>query len=61
MHSTPFSKSMTFGLAKRNIYFLKPLPDMPNSGSSNSAANKEMMSKIWTNGDSYLIELKTFW
>ena len=28
-----------------------PLPDMPILGSSNSAANKDMMSKIWTNGD----------
>ena len=30
------------------------LPDMPNLGSSNSAANKDMMSKIWTNGDSII-------
>ena len=28
-----------------------PLPHMSISGSSNSAANKDMMSKIWTNGD----------
>ena len=27
-----------------------PLPDMPILGSSNSAANKDMMSNIWTNG-----------
>ena len=27
------------------------LPDMPILGSSNSAANKDMMSKILTNGD----------
>ena len=27
-----------------------PLPHMPTSGSSNSAANKDMMSKIWTDG-----------
>ena len=27
-----------------------PLPDMPILGSSNSAANQNMMSKIWTNG-----------
>ena len=26
------------------------LPHMPILGSSNSAANKNMMSKIWTNG-----------
>ena len=30
---------------------LNPLPDMPILGSSNSAANKDMTSKIWTNGD----------
>ena len=30
---------------------LNPLPHMPVLGSSNSAANKDMMSKIWTNGD----------
>ena len=28
-----------------------PLPDMPISGSSNLAANKDIMSKILTNGD----------
>ena len=27
------------------------LPDMPILGSSNSTANKDMMSKILTNGD----------
>ena len=26
---------------------------MPISGSSNSAANKDMMSKVWTNGDKW--------
>ena len=36
---------------------VSPLPDMPILGSSNSAANKDMMSKIWTKwGYSYLIE-----
>ena len=28
-----------------------PLPDMPILGSSHLAANKDMMAKIWTNGD----------
>ena len=27
-----------------------PLPHMPVLGSSNTAANKDMISKIWTNG-----------
>ena len=30
------------------------LPQMPILGSSNSAANKDMMSKIWTNGDTII-------
>ena len=29
---------------------LTPSPDIPNLGSFNSAANKNMMSKIWKNG-----------
>ena len=35
---------------------VKPLPDMPIFGSSNSAANKNtcMMSKIWRNGDTII-------
>ena len=31
-----------------------PLPDMPILGSSNSAANKDMISKIWTDGDTII-------
>ena len=34
----------------RFVQYLNPLPDMPISGFSNSAANKDVMSKIWTNG-----------
>ena len=34
---------------------------MPLLDSSNLTANKDIMSKIWANGDSYLIELKTLW
>ena len=33
---------------------LNPLPDMPFFGTSNSAANKDMMSKIWANGDTII-------
>ena len=36
------------------VLTLNPLPDMQISGFSNSAANKDMMSKIWTNGDTIL-------
>ena len=32
------------------LYFFNPLPHMPILGFSNSAANKDMMSKIWTIG-----------
>ena len=31
-----------------------PLPDMPILGFSNLAANKDMTSKIWTNGDTII-------
>ena len=31
--------------------YLNPLPVMPILGSSNSAANKDIRLKIWTNGD----------
>ena len=39
-----------------NAVFLKlnPLPHMVILGSSNSAANKDMMSRIWTNGDTVI-------
>ena len=31
--------------------YVNPLPHMPILGSSNPAANKDMMSEIWTNWD----------
>ena len=34
---------------------LNPLPHMPILGSSNSAANEDMMAKIWTNGGGYYL------
>ena len=34
---------------------INPFPYVPISGSSNSAANKDMMSKIWTNGDTIFL------
>ena len=33
---------------------LNPLPNVPILGSSNSASNKDMMSKIWTNGETII-------
>ena len=33
-----------------HLSLFNPLPPMPILGSSSSAANKSMMSKIWTNG-----------
>ena len=33
---------------------LNPLPDMPILGPSCSAANKDTMSKNWTNGDTII-------
>ena len=37
-----------------NCVYINPLPDMPILGSSNSAANQNMMAKIWTNGDTII-------
>ena len=42
-----------------NVWFphilnFNPLPDVPILGSSNSAANKDMMSKTWTKGDTVI-------
>ena len=36
------------------IILTHSLPDMPNLGPLNSAANKDMVSKIWTNGDTII-------
>ena len=36
-------------------FSINPLPDMPILGFSNSAKNKDMMSKIWMNGDTIQI------
>ena len=36
------------------ITCINTLPDMPILGSSNSAANKDMISTIWTNGDTII-------
>ena len=36
------------------ISYINPLSDMPIIGLSNSAANKDMMSKIWTNVDTII-------
>ena len=33
---------------------INPFPDMPILGSSNSAAEKDTMSKIWTSGDTII-------
>ena len=36
------------------LSFLNSLPDMPILGSSKSAVNRNMMSQIWTNGDTII-------
>ena len=36
------------------INCINPLPDMPILGSSSSAANKDMMAKIWTEWDTII-------
>ena len=42
--------------AERKKKYINPLPDMPILCFSNSVANQDMMSKLWTNVYSYLIE-----
>ena len=37
-----------------NLQVVNALPDMPILGSSNLAANKDMMSEIWKNGDTII-------
>ena len=37
-----------------NFNNISPLPDMPIVDSSNLAAKKDMMSKIWTNGETII-------
>ena len=39
-----------YGCLFQELELFNPLPHMPTLGSSNSAANKNIMSKIWTNG-----------
>ena len=44
-----------FAMEKCSLFIsierVNPLPHMPILGSSKSAANKNIMSKIWTNGE----------
>ena len=51
-------KCFQFGLVKvkdkENKHLFNPVPYIPILGLSNSAANKDMMSKIWTNGDTII-------
>ena len=44
---------LSFGNLSTCLSF-NPLPYMPVVGSSNSAANKDMMSKICANGDTVI-------
>ena len=48
-----FQKACFPGASKGVIVWewVNPLPYMPVLGSSNSAANENMMSKVWTNGE----------
>ena len=43
-----------FGTNMQHSVFVNPLPHVPILGSSNSAANKDMMAKVWTNGDTII-------
>ena len=47
-------KKAFLNVGKVRYQYFNPLPDMPISGFSNSAANQDMMSKIWTDGDTII-------
>ena len=51
-----FQKACFPGASKGVIVWewVNSLPHMPILGSSNSAANENMMSLIWTNGDTII-------
>ena len=40
---------------------INPLPHMPIMGSSNPTANKDMISKLWTNEDTIILFSKKHW
>ena len=50
-HKIGVSGALVFHKHILFLFFFNALPDMPILSSSNSAANKDMMSKIWTSGD----------
>ena len=62
IHKSPSSKTFSISLSKCRLQMylqdvvLLPnlLTDMPVSGSSNSAGNEDLMSKIWTDGDTII-------
>ena len=49
-------KSLLVGMSLKFVVWerVNPFSDMPNLGYSNSAANKDMMSKILTNADTII-------
>ena len=51
-----FQKSCTADTYKPGLVWerVNPVPHMAILDSSNSAANKDMMSKIWTNGETII-------
>ena len=54
MNHVADESKFVFHADKKGSYSFNPLPHMPILGSSNSAANKDMISKIWTNGDTII-------
>ena len=48
------SHFLTFFLTHYPLTKINPLPHVPILGCSTSAANKDITSKIWTNGDTII-------
>ena len=61
MTSIPRALRVCFFVVKGSEYTLNPLPHMPILGSSNLAANENMMSKIRINGVQLLLSRKHCW
>ena len=54
MYMKLYNEQTSSSVKPSKTLVLNPLPDMPILSSSNSAANKDMMSKICTNWDTVI-------
>ena len=50
----PHNSCVVYRMINHDRKKINPLPHLAILGSSNSAANRDMMSEIWTNGDTII-------